>query len=212
MYHSLDAGIGVRSKSFWMFGGTGDLMNLSDQQVDLNKVQNVMFGIKDYSYPFFGSQKGSQSPDNFLRCKNTTKDQDGSSCPDIGDRGWFINIDDQKKVVNEPTLTGNVVYYPVFKPLRGAKSCGDGKAYICSVDADCGTNLSKKLGTNKGAETSEECFYVGTGVLSKIVSFGTKLYANISGESTNTDKDDIVVIDSIDTGLINYRSSWRDSF
>ena len=49
-------------------------------------------------------------------------------------------------------------------------------------------------------------------VLSKIVSFGTKLYANISGESTNTDKDDIVVIDSIDTGLINYRSSWRDAF
>ena len=212
MYHSLDAGIGVRSKSFWMFGGTGDLMNLSDQQVVHNKVQNVMFGIKDYSYPFFGSQKASQSPDNFLRCQNTTKDQDGSNCPDIGDRGWFINIDDQKKVVNEPTLTGNVVYYPVFKPLRGAKSCGDGKAYICSVDADCGTNLSKKLGTNKGAETSEECFYVGTGVLSKIVSFGTKLYANISGESTNTDKDDIVVIDAIDTGLINYRSSWRDSF
>ena len=212
MYHSLDAGIGVRSKSFWLFGGTGDLMNLSDSQVNLSRVQNVMFGIKDYSYPFFGSQKASQSPDNFLRCKNTTKDQDGSSCPDIADRGWFIDLDDQKKVVNEPTLTGNVVYYPVFKPLRGSKSCGNGKAYICSVDADCGTNLSKKLGTNKGAETTEECFYVGTGVLSKIVSFGTKLYANISGESTNTDKDDIVVIDSIDTGLINYRSSWRDAF
>ena len=57
MYHSLDAGIGVRSKSFWLFGGTGDLMNLNDQQVDFSKVQNVMFGIKDYSYPFFGTQK-----------------------------------------------------------------------------------------------------------------------------------------------------------
>ena len=70
----------------------------------------------------------------------------------------------------------------------------------------------KNLELTKESETTEECFYVGTGVLSKIVSFGTKLYANISGESTNTDKDDIVVIDSIDTGLINYRSSWRDSF
>ena len=211
-YHSLDAGIGVRSKSFWLFGGTGDIMNLNDQQVEFNKVRNVMYGIKDYSYPFFGNKKANQNPDSLLRCKNTTKDQDGSNCPDIGDRGWFINIDDQKKVVNEPTLTGNVVYYPVFKPLRGAKSCGDGKAYICSVDADCGTNLSKKLGTNKGAESNEECYYVGSGVLSKIVGFGTKLYANISGESTNTDKDDIVVIDAIDNGLINYRTSWRENY
>ena len=211
-YHSLDAGIGVRSKSFWLFGGTGDIMNLNDLQVDHNKVKNVMYGIKDFSYPFFGSAKTNQSPDNFLRCKNTTKDQDGSNCPDIGDRGWYINIDDQKKVVNEPTLTGNVVYYPVFKPLRGAKSCGDGKAYICSVDADCGTNLSKKLGTNEGAESNEECYYVGSGVLSKIVGFGTKLYANISGESTNKDKDDIVVIDAIDNGLINYRTSWRENY
>ena len=80
----------VLDQKFWLFGGTGDLMNLSTTG-NLSKVQNVMFGIKDYSYPFFGSQKSSQSPDNFLRCKNTTKDQDGSSCPDIADRGWFIN-------------------------------------------------------------------------------------------------------------------------
>ena len=28
--------------------------------------------------------------------------------------------------------------------------------------------------------------------------------------STNKDKDDIVVIDAIDNGLINYRTSWRE--
>ena len=72
--------------------------------------------------------------------------------------------------------------------------------------------LSKKLGTNEGAESNEECYYVGSGVLSKIVGFGTKLYANISGESTNKDKDDIVVIDAIDNGLINYRTSWRENY
>jgi len=49
-------------------------------------------------------------------------------------------------------------------------------------------------------------------VLSKIIGFGTKLYANISGESINTDKNDIVIIDSIDSGLVNYRSSWRENF
>ena len=51
-----------------------------------------------------------------------------------------------------------------------------------------------------------------SGVLSKIIPFGAKLYANISGESTNVVKPDLVVIDAIDTGLMNYRSSWRDNF
>ena len=170
-----------------------------------------MFGIKDQTFPFFGT-KSTTSPDNFLKCKNTSDDQDGSKCPDISDKGWYIELDDQKKVVNEPTFTGNVAYYPIFKPLRGTKSCGSGKAYICAVDAECGTNFSKKLGTNEGSESTEECYYVGTGVLSKIIGFGTKLYANISGESINTDKNDIVIIDSIDSGLVNYRSSWRENF
>jgi type IV pilus assembly protein PilY1 len=49
-------------------------------------------------------------------------------------------------------------------------------------------------------------------VLSKIVSFGAKLYANISGTSINTNKTDIVVLNAVDTGLVNYRSSWRQNF
>jgi len=49
-------------------------------------------------------------------------------------------------------------------------------------------------------------------MITKIIPFGAKLYANISGESTNVVKPDLVVIDAIDTGLMNYRSSWRDNF
>ena len=52
MYHSMDAGIGVNSKNLWLFGGTGDLMNLEDQQVSPLSVLNVMFGVKDYTFPF----------------------------------------------------------------------------------------------------------------------------------------------------------------
>ena len=61
-------------------------------------------------------------------------------------------------------------------------------------------------------ECIREVILEESGVLSKIVGFGTKLYANISGESTNKDKDDIVVIDAIDNGLINYRTSWRENY
>ena len=145
-------------------------------------------------------------------CKNRT-DQANSDCPDVGDSGWYVELDKQKKVTAEPTLTGNVVYYPVYKPSRSVTECGSGSAYICAYDADCGKNISSDLGQNTAAgHTNENCYYVGTGVLSKIISFGTKLYANISGESTNIDKNDIVVINAINTGLVNYRSSWRDNF
>ena len=93
----------------------------------------------------------------------------------------------------------------------GNPVCGSGNAYICAYDADCGKNISNLLGTNPSGQT-DSCYYVGSGVLSKIIPFGAKLYANISGQSTNVVKPDLVVIDSIDTGLMNYRSSWRDNF
>lgn len=221
MFHSMDAGIGVVTKKLWLFGGTGNFMNLDDQQVNLQKVNNVMFGIKDYSFPNFGTASNTQSPDNFLKCNNTTNDITGASCPDIGDRGWYVELDKQKKVVNEPTLKGNIVYYPLYRPanyfdpLRPNfittlnQSCGGGNAYICAVDGECGSNKSNKIGNiNQG----EQCLYVGTGILSKIVAFGLNLYANISGESTNADKTDIVIIESISENVQAYRSSWRDNY
>ena len=222
MYHALDAGIGVKSKKFWLFGGTGDYYNLNDTMLTKPyPVKNVMFGLKDPFFPGFGSAKsstGSTIVETFTDCVNRT-DQANSTCPDIGDSGWFVELDDQKKVSAEPTLTGNVVYYPIYKPNRGlassnttgTKKCGSGTAYICAYDADCGDNISNLLGTNPSGQT-DNCYYVGSGVLSKIIPFGAKLYANISGESTNVIKLDLVVIDAIDTRLMNYRSSWRDNF
>lgn len=89
------------------------------------------------------------------------------------------------------------------------QSCGGGNAYICAVDGECGSNKSNKIGNiNQG----EQCLYVGTGILSKIVAFGLNLYANISGESTNADKTDIVIIESISENVQAYRSSWRDNY
>lgn len=214
MYHSMDAGIGNQSRKLWLFGGTGDFMNLNDTQVDTTKVNNVIFGVKDYTYPSFGTAKSKQQPDNFLRCKNTTNDTTGALCPENGDRGWFIELSKQKKVVNEPTLKNNVVYYPLYEPAKigssnSNNSCGGGKAFICSVDADCGSNITSKLGS---INTGDQCLYVGTGVLSKLVAFGLNLYANISGESINKNKPDMVVLDAITESVKNYRSSWRENF
>ena len=212
MYHSLDAGIGIKSNKLWLYGGTGDYMNLNDTMVEHARVKNVMFGIKDKFFPYFGSENsGGSKIDNLSKCKNMTGNT--TDCPDISDRGWYIELDNEKKVTAEPTLTKNVVYYPIYKPIKNDPTkCGSGEAYICAYDADCGRNLSAKLGTNDSSQQAEKCYYVGTGVLSKIIAFNTKLYANISGESVNVKKSDIVVIDAIDEGLVNYRSSWRQNF
>ena len=110
-------------------------------------------------------------------------------------------------------MRGNAVYFPIYKPTTGSKSCGAGNAYICALNADCGTNLSSQLGDNTGAEVGEECYYVGVGVLSKIIAFGTKLYANISGTSEVYDpKDDLVIIEALAEDIDQFRSSWRENF
>ena len=54
---------------------------------------------------------------------------------------------------------------------------------LCAVDDECGTNYSSTLGKHV---KSDECLYVGEGILSKIVTFGGKLYANIAGKADDT--------------------------
>ena len=90
------------------------------------------------------------------------------------------------------------------------KTCSDpGKAFICGVDDECGTNYSNRLGTNDAANRNQKCLYVGSGVLSKLVTFGNKLFANIAGKSTQ-DKTDLVQLDSIQEDVEAMRSSWRE--
>ena len=213
MYHSLEAGIGARYNKLWLYGGTGDYLNLNDVMVNPASVDNLMFGIKDVHFPYFGKVKDAITADNLTNCKDTTTDSTGANCPENADLGWYIKLTDQKKVVAEPTLSDNIVYYPIYKPTsKNNLSCGSGDAYICAADAECGTNISSRFPDNPNNHKGEECYYVGTGVLSKLVIHGSKIYANITEQSQNPNKDDLVVIESLSSGVVNYRSSWRENF
>ena len=213
MYHSLEAGIGARDKKFWLYGGTGDYLNLNDVMVDAASVNNLMFGIKDVHFPFFGHVNEAASADTLKNCKDTTSDSVAANCPESADLGWYIELDDRKKVVAEPSLADNIVYYPIYKPSnKNNLSCGSGDAFICAADAECGTNISSRFPDNPNNQKSEECYYVGTGVLSKLVIHGSKIYANITEKSQNPNKDDLVVIESLSSGVNKYRSSWRENF
>ena len=58
---------------------------------------------------------------------------------------------------------------------------------------------------------SNKCAYVGQGVLSKIVVFADKLFANIAGQSTGSKKDlSNSRSRTRSTGI--YRSSWRHNY
>jgi type IV pilus assembly protein PilY1 len=213
MYHSLEAGIGARNKKLWLYGGTGDYLNLNDVMVNPSSVDNLMFGIKDVHFPYFGKVKDALTADKLTNCKDTTTDSTAANCPENADLGWYIKLTDQKKVVAEPTLSNNIVYYPIYKPTsKNNLSCGSGDAYICAADAECGTNISSRFPDNPNNQKSEECYYVGTGVLSKLVIHGSKIYANITEKSQNPNKDDLVVIESLGTGTNTFRSSWRENF
>ena len=72
------------------------------------------------------------------------------------------------------------VYFPVYEPTKSVNKCSLGDAYICGVDDECGTNNSSQLNQEMGK--SNKCAWVGQGVLSKIVTFGDTLFANIAGK------------------------------
>ena len=135
----------------------------------------------------------------------------------------YIQLKDSKKVTAEPTVSSGLVYFPIYKPSSSVNKCSLGDAFICAVDDECGTNLSSKLGKNIGIK-NEKCRYVGQGVLSRIVIYAGKIFANIAGNVDCSqiadaakrkeckDKGDLVTLDGATSDVTSYRSSWRNNY
>jgi len=215
MYHSMDATIGQTTNALWLYSGTGDYERIAASS---NSISNLLLGITDPDYPLYKEIKTPSQADDLSDCKNTTTDTTGASCPQAGDRGWYITLDSSKKVTAEPTVSAGLVYFPIYKPSSSVNKCSLGDAFICAVHAECGTNKSAKsrkdggLGANTGAQSSENCKYVGQGVLSRIVTFAGKLFANIAGQSLSKSKKDLVSINAAIGDVTSYRSSWRQNY
>ena len=133
-------------------------------------------------------------------------------------------LKDFRKVTAEPTVSRGLVYFPIYKPSSSVDACSLGDAMICGLDDECGTNVSSQLGKNVGSQKSYACKYVGQGVLSKIIVFAGKIFANIAGQ-TNCDAitdakkkkecqatKDLVQIDAAVGDISTYRSSWRHNY
>jgi type IV pilus assembly protein PilY1 len=220
MFHSMDSAIGTTSKNLWLYAGTGDYERVTTKN---NNIDNLLIGFRDKDFPYYEDVNEIYSPLSLFACQDTTDDGTGIKCPldsneevvirGFGpvtkDVGWFIKLENSQKVVAEPTVTRGVAYFPIYEPTTSLNQCDPGKAFVCAVDDECGTNYSSRLGTNDAANRNQQCLYVGSGVLSKLVAFGNKLFANIAGKSTQ-DKTDLVQLNSIQEDVEAMRSSWRE--
>ena len=207
MYHAMDATVGQTTNSLWLYAGTGDYERIGDTSAG---IQNLMLGIADPNYPRYQEVSTPTKAIDLTRCKNTTNDTTGASCPNLQkDMGWYVILPNKQKVTAEPSVSSGLVYFPIYQPSSSVNKCSLGDAFICAADDECGTNFSSRLG--KKRQTSDQCFYVGQGVLSRIVFFAGKLFANIAGQSTQNKKD-LVTLDAASGDVSTYRSSWRHNF
>ena len=209
MYHALDATVGSTTSGLWLFNSTGDFSRINDMSAG---VDNLMFGIRDKDFPKFKLIEGDsiEDIDDITNCENTTDDTTGKNCPKSDKRGWYIKLKDFAKGSAEPTVFAGRVYYPIYKPNIDDK-CSIGKAYICTVDDECGTNKSvNELNADSSSANSNRCKVVGTGILSRIIVFANKLFANLSGNAA--DEEDMI---SISTGILDaesVRDTWRENY
>ena len=230
-FFSMDAGVGVATKDFWLFGGTGDFNKLGDINRNMD---NILYGIRDFDYPYFKHLNGvtipsfndqaftstahqgadnAKSIDDATVCSDVTGDTDGSSCPNNSKSAWVIHLDTQgdnnshRKASAPPTLFKGQVYFPVYEPAPGSNRCNIGNAYICAADDECGTNNSHNL--VKGSEANgKNCSFVREGVLSELVIFGDQLFGNVAGPSDN--ENTLFSILALAGEVLSNRGGWRD--
>jgi hypothetical protein len=163
--------------NLWLYFGTGDTQKIQDQ---ISGTQNRLYGIKDKDFPNFISLG---SAGTVLNCKNTTTQ---TSCPTSGDLGWYIDLPNYQKLTAQPTIKNTSVYFPLYEPTTGTNICNTGKAILKATGTTCGDSLLSAS--------------LGTGVLSKVTTSGTKVIVGISGTADTTGATGFAKKDNLITG------------
>ena len=117
---------------------------------------------------------------------------------------------EHKKASATPKVYKGNVYFPIYKPAYGADKCQLGRAYICTADDECGTNVSSTLAVGGQMPDADDCYFVTKGILSELVVFGDKLFANVAGPSATEDTLVQILAGAGEVGT--YRRSWREGF
>ena len=186
----------INSDTLWLYFGTGDSEKLQDQ---ISGTENRLYGIKDVNFPNFVSLGSAGTISN---CRNTTTQ---TSCPTSSDLGWYVNLPNAQKLTAQPTIKNSSVYFPVYEPTTGAYICNTGKAILKATGTTCGDSLLSAT--------------LGTGVLSKVTTSGTKVIVGISGTADTSQaagfikKDNLITGEQVGTSSTStiITESWREN-
>ena len=94
----------------------------------------------------------------------------GATCPSESDKGWYLNLGQDEKVVGKIALDKQILYAPVYKPDI-TQPCFPGTSTLYQMGYACG-NVIKK--TNLGA-----------GSVAGVRIHEDKVYVSISGTPDN---------------------------
>ena len=241
-YFEMDAAMGTSTGNFWLFGGTGDFNRIGEIDDNQSLMDNIVYGIRDYDFPYFIPHDQYALPlsgsDDFISKSMEALDAVGgvptieslSECVDVtgenfptcsvapGKIGWryHLGVADGlptgetvnmfRKTSAAPTIYRGKVYFPVYQPDK-ENNCNLGLAFVCAHDDECGSLDSMHIDSSVA---EGKCFEVGTGILSKLVVFGSRMFANLAGPTL--DSETLVEILASDKQFRSYRKSWRENF
>ena len=205
MYHAMDIAVGRDTNKVWLYMGTGDYEDPNNVEPGID---NLLLGIKDPMRNW--RYKNMNTPKNLDDCLHIQSST--TACPDTSNAGWKVHLPNSQKVTAEPTIFQGNVYFPIYQP-NVENPCSVGAAFICSADDECGTNNSGQIGSGTGNPadfTDADCHFAGFGILSEIVVFAGKLFANIAGLSEG--KTTLVIKMAAPGEVDSYRRSWKENF
>ena len=205
-----------------------------------SEMDNIVYGIRDFDFPNFVSKSsppllsgnptfvfdaatiiGSSSItpriDNSALCKNTTGN-DYPICEVTNNTiAWRVHLGTPdtnplsttsnkfRKTSAGPTVYRGKVYFPIYEPNISA--CDLGTAYVCTYDDECGSLDTLHIDSSV---VQGSCYEVGAGILSKLVVFGGRMFANLAGPDVT--EDTLVQILASDKQFRSFRDSWRENY
>ena len=152
-YFAMDAGIGVSTNQFWLFGGTGNFNNIGGGAPGMD---NILYGIKDPDYPHFKhlnditvpsetegqfvelahqGANAARSIDDAEVCVNTTGKLVCADGPGREDLAWVIHLDTVDGLQPNDPATQNT-----FRKLSASPTIFKGYVYFPIYEPPPGTN------------------------------------------------------------------------
>ena len=152
-FFAMDAGIGVTTNHFWLFGGTG---NFNDIGGVSREMDNILYGIKDPDYPYFKhlnnitvpretdgefielAHQGAnvaRSVDDAEVCVNTTGKLTCADGPGPEDLAWVIHLDTVDGLQPNDPATQNT-----YRKLSASPTIFKGYVYFPIYEPPPGAN------------------------------------------------------------------------